>query len=99
MSKETIKEERKRKYAQELLRYAGCLEDVDMDVADLCLKIMPKGEHLISLSDLNYGVQKIKNTLKKDRDEILRKYRSLQKRYDKLIHKPHKIGGKKNGSY
>ncbi len=92
MGKESIKEERKRKQAQEILRYAGCLDDVDRDVADLCLKIIPKGEHLISLSDLTYGVQKIKNNLKKDRDEILRKYRSLQKRFDKLVKKPKRKG-------
>jgi len=61
--KETIEEERKRKSAVEILRYAGCLDDVDNDVAELCLKLVPKDGVLISLADFNYGVQKIKDTI------------------------------------
>jgi len=58
--------ERKRQNVIEILKLAGCLDNIDNDVADLCLKVMPKGkDKLISIADLMSGVQKIKNKLKK----------------------------------
>lgn len=57
-------EEHERKDAQEILRLAGVLDNIDEDVADLCIKIMPKGnDKLISMAELMDGVQGIKEKL------------------------------------
>ena len=59
-----FEDEYKRKDVQEILRLAGVLDTIDEDVADLCIKLMPKEkDHLISMAELMEGVQKIKNTL------------------------------------
>lgn len=60
--------ERERKGAIEILRLAGVLDNVDDDVASLCIEIMPKGkDQLISMADLMAGVQKIKDKLREFR--------------------------------
>ena len=58
--------ERKRKEAVEILKLVGVLDNIDDDVAELCIKLMPKGkDKLISLADLMKGVQEIKNKFKR----------------------------------
>lgn len=79
MTKKTdLEKEHKRKDAVELLRLAGVLDDVDDDVAELCIKLMPEGkDKLISMAELMSGVQDIKkgfaDNLKKVRDDIIGK--------------------------
>jgi len=58
-----IEKERKKRSPLELLKLTGCLEEVDDDVADLCMKLVPNDDKLISLADLMEGVQKIKDKL------------------------------------
>jgi len=58
--------ERQKRDAIEILKLAGCLDNIDDDVAKLCLKVMPKGkDKLISIADLMNGVQEMKDKLKK----------------------------------
>lgn len=58
-------DERKRREATEILKLAGCLDNIDDDVAQLCLELIPKEkDRLISIAELVEGVQKIKNKLK-----------------------------------
>jgi hypothetical protein len=65
--------EHKRKDTIEILKLAGVLEEIDDEVADLCIKIMPKGnDKLISMADLMKGVQKIKNHLTQQKQVISR---------------------------
>jgi hypothetical protein len=39
-----LEKEHNRKDAVELLRLAGVLDNIDDDVAELCIKLMPKGK-------------------------------------------------------
>lgn len=48
------------KKATELLRLADCLDNIDNDVSEQCLAIMPKEGNLISISDLMESIQKMK---------------------------------------
>jgi len=78
--------ERSVTFGAEILKLAGCLDDVDKDVAELCLKVMPKDGHLISLADFMKETQKMKNKLSK----------SLSKTtYDKKGHTSHNSSLKK----
>jgi hypothetical protein len=76
-------EEAHMKVAVEMLRLAGVLDEVDDDIAELSIKIMPKGkDKLISVSDVMVGVQGIKNKLNnKWRDKI----RKLKEKCDLRI--------------
>jgi len=58
-----IEKERKVKYGTEILKLAGCLDNIDEDVAELCLKVMPKDGQLISMADFMTETQKMKNKL------------------------------------
>ena len=80
----TFEEEHKRKDAIEILKLAGVLDNVDDDVAELCIQLVPKGkDRLISLGDLMTGVQKIKDDYKqKVRDAIIDVKNKLIVRYD-----------------
>lgn len=65
MKMSEIEKERKERHVVELLKLAGCLDEVDNDVAELCIKLIPKdNKQLISLAELMEGVQKIKDNLK-----------------------------------
>lgn len=71
VSQEEIEKERQAKAGAEILRYAGCLDNVDNDVAEAVIKVMPKEGHLISLAELTEEVQKIKNGYKKQVREAI----------------------------
>ena len=45
----------------EILRYVGCLDEVDNDVAKLALSVMSREGTLISLAELTENLQKVKN--------------------------------------
>lgn len=96
--KETIAQERKRKSPGEILKLCGVLEEVDVDVADVCMSVVPKDGKLISLADLTKKVQAMKYKWKKEvlndieRDVLLHKNndkfiyhsREQRKKFDKL---------------
>ena len=46
--------------ATEILRLAGCLDDIDQEVAEECLKILPEEGDKISVADLMEAVQRLK---------------------------------------
>lgn len=65
VDKKRLKEEQDRKAGVEILKLAGCLDDTDEDVAELCIGLMPKGkDQCISMADVMEGVQKIVNKYK-----------------------------------
>ena len=62
--KNKIEEERIRKGVKELLKLYGVIDDIDDDVFEECIKLMPPDdEQLISMVDLMKGVQKIKDKM------------------------------------
>lgn len=97
-----IEEERKKREPAEILRLSGCLDNVDKDVANMCIKILPKGKQLISVSDLMEGVQDIKNKLKQTPKDLKKvKLKDLIMKYGGAITKSEgdmdvyiKLGGK-----
>lgn len=57
------------KQGAEILRYAGCLDDIDDDVAELAVGLIPPGDGRISMADLTIGIQKIKDELLEKQEE------------------------------
>lgn len=78
----------------ELLRYANCLDGIDDDVANLCLELIPKDKtNLLSVADLNTGMQKIKDAMCKTKDKEIQSLKQRIKEFETELDKEFELLG------